>query len=125
MFVAIVLQVFEGGDSDVEYPGDMENSATKLKVSNDLYAESEKHTVEEQGNTYVEEEDDNHRDSSLSGSLLPWGSIASPPASPKLGVSGSGPSPGLGSAKSVNKSNGSVSTIKRPSLWNRNSVSWL
>jgi hypothetical protein len=73
----------------------------------------------------VEAEDDNHRDSALSGSLLPWGTTASPPTSPQLGVSGSGTCPGVGSAKSVNKSNGSVSTIKHPSLWNRNSVSWL
>lgn len=115
-------KVFEGGDSDVEYPGDMEHSATKLKISNDSFAEPEQQREEELGNTYVEAEDDNHRDSLLSGSLLPWGTTASPPTSPKLGVSGSGPCPGVGSAKSVNKSNGSVSTIKRPSLWNRNSV---
>jgi len=54
----------------------------------------------------VETKDDKHRDSALSGSLLPWGTTSSPPTSPQLGVSGSGTCPGLGSAKSINKSNG-------------------
>ena len=40
----------------------------------------------------------------------------------KLLVSGSGTFPGVGSSKSVNKSNGFVLTIKRPSLWNRKFV---
>uniref|UniRef100_A0A0D6QZ37 Rho-GAP domain-containing protein n=1 Tax=Araucaria cunninghamii TaxID=56994 RepID=A0A0D6QZ37_ARACU len=117
-------KVFEGGDSDVEYPGDMENSTINQKASRDSYQQSQQHTGEQQGGNYVEGENDNNHSGSLNGSQIPWGSTVSPPPSPTVGVSGPGPGPGpgIGNVKTVNKSNGSLSTLKRTSLWNRNSV---
>ncbi|GLJ12541.1 hypothetical protein SUGI_0193210 [Cryptomeria japonica] len=113
-------KVFEGGDSDVEYPGDMEHSATKLKVSKDSFSQSEQLTGE-QGGIYVEGGNDENQGSSPNGSRLPpWGNGVSPSSSPKHVLSTTGP--GISNGKIVNKSNGSVSAVKRPSIWNRNTM---
>ncbi|KAH9321646.1 hypothetical protein KI387_016285 [Taxus chinensis] len=122
-------KVFEGGDSDVEFSGDMENSAIKKKVCKDSYSQSEQYAGEQEGSIYVEGENDDNHGGSPNGSRLPsWGNGASPTLSPKHDLSGPspgpgpGPGPGIGNLKTVNKSNGSVSAIKRPSLWNRNTL---
>eukprot|EP00252_Welwitschia_mirabilis_P015261 TRINITY_DN3353_c0_g2_i2.p1 TRINITY_DN3353_c0_g2~~TRINITY_DN3353_c0_g2_i2.p1 ORF type:complete len:893 (+),score=225.98 TRINITY_DN3353_c0_g2_i2:168-2846(+) len=112
-------KVFEGGDSDVEYHIEVEDSSSKKEESKDSRLQCEESVKKEQGISYVQEDIDS---GSLSGKRIQWENISSPPESPNVHDSSIDSIAAMGSVKASTKANGSLPTTKRSAFWNRASV---